>query len=1268
MLQNTPSGEREQNTIEIVDQLNLGRSLICRQSDQDELAELNLTAGKMAKASAAYEQAFMYLKTGKDMLTEDCWQRHYELTLALDIETAEAAYLSGDFEQTERIAQTALQHVSDLLDRVKIYEIMTKAYIAQNKPKEAIKISLNVLKLLGISLPEKPDKLQILLAVINIKLTLARKKIDELLNRPKMTDPYMLAALRILTLTNASAYLSSHNLMALITLKGISISVKHGNAPVSASFYASYGGLLCGILGEIDRGYLFGQLALNVIKQFSTQEFKARTMLVDYLFIIHWKKHARETVRLVSESYKIGLETGDFEYAAYSASAEVAYSLFIGKELSELENKLYSYQNAIQKINQEMIIGHIKMYRQTVLNLTDQAEDPCRLTGEACNEELILSTVLKAKDKYGIFFSYFLRLILCYLFHKYSQAVTFSTKAQKAIEGVIGMLHISIFYFYDSLARLAVFSDSPKPERKRILKKVAKNQKKMKKWADHAPMNFLHKFYLVEAERYRVTGKDHKAADSYDQAVELAKVNEYINEEALANELAGKFYLDKNKENIARTYLQEARYCYLRWGAKAKVRDIDERYQYLFRTKSEISGYQTIHTPRSLSATTSGSPTSVALDLKTVMKASQTISGEIVLDNLLVKLMQIIIENAGAENGFLLLPKQGNWFIEAQGHLDSSDTTVLQSIPLEEIELVSAGIIHYVTNTQENVVLHDAANEGLFTLDIHIVKHRPKSVLCAPLINLGKLTGILYLENNLTVGAFTPERLEVLNLLLSQIAISIENSFLYSNLEERVAERTSELEHEIVVRKRAEEAAETANRTKSAFLASMSHELRTPLNGILGFAQILQRDPSVTAQQQHGLNVIEQSGNHLLALINDVLDLAKVESGKIDLYETDFNLPSLLSGVSEIINIRAEHKGIDYYLESANDLPDAVHGDDRRLRQILLNLLGNAVKFTDHGSVTLKVSVNWGERTNSPLFCFKIKDTGVGISPENCESIFEPFEQVGEQERQVKGTGLGLAISKNLVELMGGRLYVSSLINAGTQFWFELALPIVDYNVTQVTQQPIIGVQGEPPEILIVDDNSVSQGVLADLLSPLGFNIKLANDGREGLEKALKWQPDVIITDLIMPETDGFELIRQLRQSPVLKEKIIIAASASVYEKDKSIAVGSNAFLPKPIQTETLLEQLRSHLNLTWVYRENIKETAVENNISQPMVFPPASELEKLYELSLMGDIEELEEWAAILADTDVKLKPFVTQMQIFLKKYLVDELGEWLEGEMVDD
>jgi predicted ATPase/signal transduction histidine kinase/DNA-binding response OmpR family regulator/tRNA A-37 threonylcarbamoyl transferase component Bud32 len=1257
LLKNTRTNALEEKIFDIVGQFNHSIELLNNQNELLKVAQLNLMAGKKAKLATAYGAAGNYLTLGRKCLSETSWESEYDLTLNLFIEALEVSYLSGDFKQMEQLAQVMLQHARTLADEVTVCQIKIKAYAAQNQHRIAIKIALNFLKRLNINFPEEPTQEEVQFSLQKMQSSLYGKPIESLIDLPMMTNPQKILAMRVMETVSTPAYHVLPKLMILLILKQVELSLKYGNVSESTFSYVCYGFILCGVVGDIESGYKFGQLALKLLNKLGENGLRARVLQIFNSLVRHWKEHVRETLQPLLGSYKIGLETGDIEFAAYSIYLYPYYSYSIGKELIILEPEIARYSHAVDRLKQKSILNWNNLLWQVVLNLMADSNNPCRLTGKVYDETIQLALLQQAKDRTGIHHLHIHKCILHYLFQEYAQAVKNAEIAAQHLDGVTSTLWVVIFHFYDSLARLAAYPSLPQQEQKAVLTKVSANQQKMKLWAKHAPMNFQHKYDLVEAERFRVLGKDGDAREFYDKAIALAHENEYLNEKALAYELAGQFYVLKGLPKIAQIYLHDAHYAYQQWGATAKVKDLESRYPQILTLKiaSAIPTNTTIFASK-MSLRSTGSEW---LDLNSVMKAAQTLSGEIVLSRLLKKMMHIVIENAGAEKGFLLLPKQDGWFIEAQGHIDSSDTTVLQSLSLEQ---VSANIIHYVAHTQKNVVLHDATQEGSFTRDAYIVKHCPKSVLCVPLVNQGLLIGILYLENNFMTGAFTPERLKVLNILSSQIAISIENSLLYDNLESQVvvrtselAKRTDELEQEIIVRKRAEDAAETANQAKSTFLANMSHELRTPLNGILGYAQILQRDSSITSKQQHGLNVIEQSGNHLLALINDILDLAKVESGKISLCEIDFNLPSLLSGVGEIINIRAKNKGINFDLELGNDLPNAVHGDERQLRQILLNLLDNAIKFTNKGNVTLSV-----HKQNAKI-SFRIADTGIGISPENLETIFKPFEQVGDMECQAKGTGLGLAISKNLVALMGGQLRVSSQINVGTQFWFELALPVVDYNVTQVIQQPIIGVKGEPLKILVVDDNLDNQAVLVDLLSPLGFKVKRANDGLEGLETARNWQPDAIITDLVMPKMDGLELIRQLRQSPVLKNKVIIVISASTYaeDKNKSLVVGSNAFLPKPIQTERLFEQLQQLLNLSWIYAE----IAEENSCSQSIVFPPVEKIKKLYELSQKGDVNELKKQAAILTKSDVQLKPFVAQMQAFLKKYQLDELSEWLEG-----
>jgi len=468
-------------------------------------------------------------------------------------------------------------------------------------------------------------------------------------------------------------------------------------------------------------------------------------------------------------------------------------------------------------------------------------------------------------------------------------------------------------------------------------------------------------------------------------------------------------------------------------------------------------------------------------------------------------------------------------------------------------------------------------------------------------------------------------------------------------LESEVFERTQEL-------REAREAAETANRAKSVFIATMSHELRTPLNGILGYAQILKMDSSLGPDQQDGIKIIEQSGKHLLTLLNDILDLAKIEAGKIEINKSHFHLRALLREISEMVHIRAEHKDIFLIYDPHDSLPNCVYGDEKRLRQVLINLVGNAVKFTDKGGVTFKVGVLANHKLR-----FQIEDTGVGIAPEQLQDIFNPFQQVGDKTRQAEGTGLGLAISRHLIELMGSQLEVTSQLGEGSTFWFELVLPEVINFKKEINNNPtrwkIIGIKNEKPTLLIVDAQSNNRAILVDLLSPLGFETIEASDGREALAKAFEFQPQAILTDLFMPEMDGFELTRQIRQS--LKDIVVIAISASVFEEDqqKSLAAGCHDFLPKPINAKQLFEQLQRHLVIEWIYEE-VPSLIVSQ---APLVPPPQETVVSLYELAMGGDVRAVEERVSQL--TDEQFVPFVAKMQDFINNLQVDDMCDWLES-----
>ncbi|MFN6537386.1 MAG: AAA family ATPase [Nostoc sp. EkiNYC01] len=806
LLNNFPEDDLKENIFNIVNQLNEGRELITEQSEREHLAKLNLQAAKKSKASTAYEPALKYLETGLKCLASNSWQSQYQLTWELYIETLELLYLNTKFERFEKLSQIVLEQAKGILDKAKVNQIKILYYSTIFKTDKAIDIALKTLLEFGISIYQNPSDIENKIEQQQdfIKIVLQGKNIKYLAQLPVMTEDSKIAATLILQQIISATHTTNFPLFVEVILTQLNFCIEYGNPPHAAYIYSTYGMLLCSIKKDINDGYKFGKLGINLLKKINNPKLEAFVIQMYYGQIWHWKEPLKNIIahNKLIHGFKIGLDTGENEFASYAAINYCLIKFLCGHNLEEIEQDYQKYSRSLRTLKHQFAIYSIEIFHKLAIKLLKiNNADDLFIGNSQAEEEEYLQIWLKNNSEWLTFFVYFARTVYFYFLKNYNNAFLNGINAEKFVKASSSYLTAPQHNFYSSLSYLAHYHNCDLKQKKKLIEQVDKNQENMKIWANHCPENFRHKYALVEAEKARTLGQNWLAEELYEQAIQGAKKYQFIHEEAIAYERAAEFYLSIGREEIGQFYLKNAHYCYVQWGATAKVKHLEVEYpQLLVNLNSQTQN-------KNISSTISTSNNdSKKLDLITVVKASQAIAGEISLDKLLKKLMKICIENAGAQRGFLILEKEENWVIEAEGAMDDDNVTTLRSLPIDFVDtvhnlpLLSTAIVNYVAHSQENVVLNNAENEGQFIGDFYVNLVQPKSILCIPLLHQGKLSGILYLENNLITHAFTPERIEILKILSAQAAISIENSRLYAQLEdynrtleEKVEERNQEL-------------------------------------------------------------------------------------------------------------------------------------------------------------------------------------------------------------------------------------------------------------------------------------------------------------------------------------------------------------------------------------------------------------------------------------------------------------------------------------------
>ncbi|MDC0713076.1 AAA family ATPase [Stigmatella sp. ncwal1] len=1035
----------EEHLIERVHQLNLGICLVTDEDERCEMARLNLLAGRKAKSSAAFEPALRYFSVGCSLLPEDAWARHYLLCRDLHMEAMEAEYLNARLERGDELSELILARVREPLEKVKVYEIRLSSAAMRQELHRIIEDGYRALALMGVE-PPRDVELPVLLELLgSIQELLAGRGKDELLNLPPMTDPCGLALCQMALAMSSSLYVHNALSAMVVSMEMLKLCLLHGNAPEAPVFYADYALIHSSILGDMDRANEYGDLVIELQERINLKRLRCKVYMVAAGSIIHWKRHLRETLMPLQVAVEAGLETGDMEFMSYSAGYFSMHHFYGGASLDEVvqQNERYLQLLTARKLKAGVYI--LRVIRQTSFNLMGRSLESTRLWGESFHEDQELSDLQAGGFSWGLSLLYLQKTLLACFFRDRPLAVAMSEAGEPYVGTMIGQFPFLVYHFFQSLALLSAYDGASEPDRVRFLAKVEKNQTRMKHWADHAPMNSLHRYQLVEAERARVRGDSLSAVRFYEEAAAGARTHGYLNEEAFCHELAGEFLFSLGRDRLARDSILDAATAYRRWGAEAKVADLEKRYPEAFTRLRAQSGSRD-----ALASTSSSSQGGDLLDLATVIKAAQAISGELLLDPLLERLMRIVLQNAGAQRGLLILVRDGRLVIEAEQAVGQAAAARLSS-PVEGSSLLSPAIVHFVARTRESVVLDDASAQGLFTQDPYVALCRLRSVLCAPLLSQGKLVALLYLENNHVVGAFTEGRLEVLRLLSAQASLSLQNALLFAQMEEyshtleqRVEERTRELQSKNeelgrAMRHLRDTQKQLVVQEKLASLgtltAGIAHELKNPLNFINNFAELSleftqelakalaspptpelwQEQAGVLEHLEQNVSKIRDHGHRADQIINGMLLHSRELSGRRA--AAPLNTVLAESVDHGYLGFCAKTPGFEVDIQT--DYDSEVEDVDMvipELSRVFINAVDNACyalrKKKNALGKGFSPQLSVRTRSQGDFVEVRLRDNGTGIPKELLGNVFNPFfttKPTGE------GTGLGLSLSHDIV-------------------------------------------------------------------------------------------------------------------------------------------------------------------------------------------------------------------------------------------------------------
>jgi predicted ATPase/signal transduction histidine kinase/DNA-binding NarL/FixJ family response regulator len=1427
LLRRLPEAALEEDIFTVAAHLNEGFQNIRSRTEKLELARINLMAGRKARRTAAFQSAIWHLSMGIGLLPPDKWETEYDLAIRLYKEAVDAEYLSGNLQRAELLAGELISRARDLPTQIGAMESKIFFFTSHSRNAEAIQTGREALARLDFTMPVEPEEIQSKRRQLEKTLLEKLPAPETFMDRPALQDDRLKAIMRILEHLILPAHLLDFDLLRIIVMEMVNITLLHGNSPQAANAFEWQAMLLCGIHEDIDTGYRLGVLSMALQDEYRAAGLRSPVGLLFHTCITHWQEPARASIPHLEEIYRTCMKTGDLASAHTAAGQSVIFLFGTGTSLGAVDERRREYAEALDRFQTETPSPHSNIWGQVVHNFMGRATDPCRLKGDLFDDSEIQDRITR-KHAGVAFCALCARTILQYFFGRYADAVVSATRADSFRKESAAYFHAPQHTFYFALSLLASFPKVPPETREEYMLEVSRLKEQLYGWAGFAPDNFKHRADLVDAETARLRGDFIEAIRLYGEAASGAAAGGFIHEEALTHEREALLFLEMNRADLAGRCIEKAVDGYRFWGAVPKANALADQYAHLVSKK-----------------------TAAPLDTTAVVNAAQMLAREIHLENLLHKLMQIVIENAGAEKGLFIENRNDTLLLRAKWQIGQQDVKTVEPRPIEQTGEAPLSVINYSVRTKTPVVMNDAVLDATYMDDPYISKNRVRSLLCLPLIHQGKLAGMLYLENNLASHVFTPNRIALFESISTQAAISIENARLYSHLEDTIRDLQqaeaalsdrvryeAELSkcsqalladlpdaisaaighlleaskacriyifenfqdpdhglcmrqiHEVcapgitpqidnaelqglpykngfehwlavlgagkpimglvknfpspikdlltdqnilsilvlpiqvegqwygfigfddtqneriwsdedmhllqtaaglfgnyierknsrkeierhrdhldeLVRERtaelaaAKEAAESANRAKSAFLTHMSHELRTPLNAILGYAQILIPQENISDKQRRQLETVQGSGEHLLSLINDLLDMSKIEARKMGLAVSEFSPASLLHQVFHISKVKADEKNLRMIYDEEAQLPESIRGDAGKLKQILLNLASNAIRNTSRGDITLRARQDGAD---PKVFYFEVSDTGAGIPEDKLKTIFEPFRQLDIPDRPREGTGLGLSITSGLLTLMKGRMEVESRLGRGSTFRVILPFEVTNPSAPKTRSVPsrIVGYHGRRRSLFIIDDDITSIDMLMSALKPLGFDVQGDVNPTEGLRRIIDSRPDLVLLDMVMPQMNGIEAGNALRTAVGPSLKIIgISASLAESELRMSFVAACDDFLSKPVEMERLIEKIGTHLEIDW-------QTAAPGNeqpspgTEEKIHIPPGDRLEELHELARRGDMLKIREWIDGMEKTDSRNIPLCRHLHNLANDFKVKAILDLASG-----